>query len=204
MPISRLHRRCASHVVYLVGLPEGNAKTLIQDLRAELGQVPIITPDSFGSEDIAEELGPIGNGMLTTVPGIPRSVLPPAGKKFLREFGRAGALPGRKEHPKPPRPPRSCSTRSRGRTGRAPRSSRSCSRRRSRTASSARSPSIVWVTSILRRWACTATRTGNRRRRRCACTARPREWVATPCRSQERFRGRRQTSHRGRCGLDRA
>jgi branched-chain amino acid transport system substrate-binding protein len=81
-------------VIYLVGLPEGNAKTLIQDLRTELGQAPIITPDSFASEDIAGELGQIGDGMLTTVPGIPRSVLPAAGKKFLREFGDTEALPG--------------------------------------------------------------------------------------------------------------
>jgi branched-chain amino acid transport system substrate-binding protein len=81
-------------VVYLVGLPEGNAKTLIDDLRAELGQVPIITPDSFAGEDIAEELGPIGDGLLMTVPGIPHSALPPAGKRFLREFGPVIALPG--------------------------------------------------------------------------------------------------------------
>jgi len=81
-------------VVYLVGLSEGNAKTLIQDLRAGLGQVPIIAPDSFALDDIAEELGPVGEGMLTTVPGIPRSALPPAGKKFLHEFGETEALPG--------------------------------------------------------------------------------------------------------------
>jgi branched-chain amino acid transport system substrate-binding protein len=81
-------------VVYLVGLPEGNAKTLIEDLRAELGQVPIITPDSFAGEDIAEELGPIGDGVLTTVPGIPHSALPPTGKKFLREFGEIEAVQG--------------------------------------------------------------------------------------------------------------
>jgi branched-chain amino acid transport system substrate-binding protein len=81
-------------VVYLVGLSEGNAKTLVKDLRAELGQVPIITPDSFAADEIAEELGQIGEGMLTTVPGIPRSALPPAGKKFLREFGGPSAPPG--------------------------------------------------------------------------------------------------------------
>jgi branched-chain amino acid transport system substrate-binding protein len=81
-------------VVYLAGLPEGNAKTLIEDLRAELGQVPIITPDSFSSEDSAEELGPIGDGLLTTVPGIPHSALPPAGRRFLREFGPTADLPG--------------------------------------------------------------------------------------------------------------
>ena len=80
-------------VVYLVGLPQQNAKTLIEDIRAVLGQVPIITPDSFTADDIAEELGPIGDGILTTVPGIPRSALPPAGKKFLSEFGGTPAQP---------------------------------------------------------------------------------------------------------------
>ncbi len=85
--------------IYLVGLSEQNAKTLIEDLRAELGQVPIITPDSFAAEDIAEELGPIGDGLLTTVPGIPHSALPPAGKKFLREFGGTPAPPGQQGAP---------------------------------------------------------------------------------------------------------
>ena len=81
-------------VVYLAGLPQGNAKTLIEDLRAELGPIPIITPDSFAADDLAEELGPIGDGLLTTVPGIPHSALPPAGQRFLREFGPVVALPG--------------------------------------------------------------------------------------------------------------
>jgi ABC-type branched-subunit amino acid transport system substrate-binding protein len=80
--------------VYLVGLPEQNAKTLIKDLRAELGQVPIVTPDSFAADDIAAELGAIGDGLLTTLPGIPHSALPPAGKTFLREFGETPAAPG--------------------------------------------------------------------------------------------------------------
>jgi ABC-type branched-subunit amino acid transport system substrate-binding protein len=86
--------------VYLVGLPEGNADTLIADLRAELPNVPIITPDSFAAEDIARELGPIGNGLITTVPGFPRTELPPAGQRFLREFGSpivASASPGTPE-----------------------------------------------------------------------------------------------------------
>ena len=74
-------------VVYLVGLPEGKADTLIEDLRAELGQIPIITPDSFSAPDLAEELGPVGEGLLTTVPGVPPDALPPAGQRFLREFG---------------------------------------------------------------------------------------------------------------------
>jgi branched-chain amino acid transport system substrate-binding protein len=73
--------------VYLVGLPEGNADTLIQDLKAALPDVTIITPDSFAAEDVARKLGPIGNGLITTVPGVPPSELPPAGQRFLRESG---------------------------------------------------------------------------------------------------------------------
>jgi branched-chain amino acid transport system substrate-binding protein len=79
--------------VYLVGLSEGNADTLIADLRAELPDVPIITPDSFAAEDIARELGPIGNGLITTVPGVPRSELPRAGQRFLHEFGSETVFP---------------------------------------------------------------------------------------------------------------
>jgi ABC-type branched-subunit amino acid transport system substrate-binding protein len=79
--------------VYLVGLPEGNADTLIAALRAELPDVPIITADSFAAEEIARELGPIGNGLITTVPGVLRSELPPAGQRFLREFGSETVFP---------------------------------------------------------------------------------------------------------------
>lgn len=81
-------------VVYLVGLPQGKGKAIIRDLRAELGQIPIITPDSFAADDMAKELGPIGDGVLTTVPGLPHSALPPTGKKFLREFGATKTGPG--------------------------------------------------------------------------------------------------------------
>ncbi|HJR94003.1 MAG TPA: hypothetical protein VJ807_01105 [Gaiellaceae bacterium] len=71
--------------VYLVGLTEGNADTLIKDLKAALPDVAIITPDSFAAEDMARELGPVGNGLITTVPGVPTSLLAPAGQRFLKE-----------------------------------------------------------------------------------------------------------------------
>ena len=70
-----------------MGLPEWNADTLITNLRAELADVPILTPDSFAAEELARELGPIGNGLITTVPGVPPTELPLAGRRFLREFG---------------------------------------------------------------------------------------------------------------------
>jgi branched-chain amino acid transport system substrate-binding protein len=77
-------------LVYLVGLPEMNGKRLVEDLRAALGpRVPFVAPDSFGSGDIAEELGPVGEGFWVTIPGIPPGSLPPEGKRFLRDLGRA-------------------------------------------------------------------------------------------------------------------
>ena len=80
--------------VYLVGLPEGNADTLIADLRAELPHVPIIAPDSFSGPETARELGAIGDGLITTIPGIPPTELPPAGRRFLRESGIEPVAPG--------------------------------------------------------------------------------------------------------------
>jgi branched-chain amino acid transport system substrate-binding protein len=80
--------------VFLVGFSEQNAKTLVEDLRAALGpRIPLIAPDSFAGDDIAQELGPVGDGLLVTVPGVPSEALPPAGKQFLREFGPAGVTP---------------------------------------------------------------------------------------------------------------
>ena len=76
-------------VVYLVGLPNENGKTLVEDLRDALPGVRLFAPDSFAADDIAEELGPAGEGMLVTVPGIPAEVLPPAGKRFLGALGPA-------------------------------------------------------------------------------------------------------------------
>ena len=80
--------------VYLVGLPAGNADTLIRDVKAALPGIDVIAPDSFAAPDMALELGPIGDGLITTVPGIPPSELPPAGQRFLREFGTQTGSPG--------------------------------------------------------------------------------------------------------------
>ena len=84
--------------VYLVGLSEGNADALLAELRAELGDVPIVTPDSFAVEDIARELGPVGEGLLTTVPGIPPSALPSAGHRATGS-GSGQRAPAGRERP---------------------------------------------------------------------------------------------------------
>jgi branched-chain amino acid transport system substrate-binding protein len=89
------YRRLAAQVaaarpglVYLAGLPELNANALVEDLRAELGpRVPLAAPDSFTAPELPRELGPVGEGMLVTVPGIPADALPASGKRLLREVG---------------------------------------------------------------------------------------------------------------------
>jgi branched-chain amino acid transport system substrate-binding protein len=76
--------------VYLAGQPYGNAKRLIEDLRAVLGgRLLIIGPDSFAANDVVDGLGPVGEGMRVTVPGIPVDKLPSAGRAILRELGQA-------------------------------------------------------------------------------------------------------------------
>jgi branched-chain amino acid transport system substrate-binding protein len=80
--------------VFLAGLTSGNAKRLIEDLRAALGPgVTLIAPDSFSAPDIGKELGAAGQGMLVTNPGFPAEELPAAGQRFLREFAPASTNP---------------------------------------------------------------------------------------------------------------
>jgi hypothetical protein len=51
--------------------------------------VTLIAPDSFLTDNIAEELGAAGEGMRVTNLGVPPEQLHPAGKRFLRELGVA-------------------------------------------------------------------------------------------------------------------
>jgi branched-chain amino acid transport system substrate-binding protein len=75
--------------VYVAGLTQLRANVLVEDLRAALPRtVELIGPDSFAAEDVAKKLGQAGDGMFVTVSGIPADLLPPAGERFLREFGR--------------------------------------------------------------------------------------------------------------------
>jgi len=100
-PDQRRYRRLAATVaaaqpdaVFLAGLPQGNGKILIEDLRAALGpKTPLIAPDSFAAPDIAGALGRAGEGMYVTGPGMPPDKLPPGGQRFVHAFGRtAGGL----------------------------------------------------------------------------------------------------------------
>jgi branched-chain amino acid transport system substrate-binding protein len=76
--------------VFLAGLPQGNAKRLVQDLRAALGtDVTLIAPDSFAGDDTAKEMGRPGEGLRVTSPGIPAEELPPAGQRILHELAPA-------------------------------------------------------------------------------------------------------------------
>jgi branched-chain amino acid transport system substrate-binding protein len=84
-----LARRVAGRrpeAVYIAGLQEGNGRRLVQDLRAALGSgVLLIAPDGF-RDDVA--LGSEGTGLRYTAVGVPAELLPPAGKRFLKEFGQ--------------------------------------------------------------------------------------------------------------------
>jgi branched-chain amino acid transport system substrate-binding protein len=83
-----LARRVAGErpeAVYIAGLDEGNGLRLVQDLRAALGpSVLLIAPDAFGA---TAEFG-LGAGLRYTAVGVPAELLPPAGKRFLKEFGQ--------------------------------------------------------------------------------------------------------------------
>jgi branched-chain amino acid transport system substrate-binding protein len=81
-------------LVFLAGLTHENAGRLVSDLRRALpAGVLLVGPDSFALEEIAEELGPPGDGLLATAVGIPTEALPSAGQRFLRDFGEAQDAP---------------------------------------------------------------------------------------------------------------
>jgi branched-chain amino acid transport system substrate-binding protein len=78
--------------VFLAGLTQLNADRLVKEIRAALGRDAIlIAPDSFAATDIARELGPAGDGMYVTGPGIAPDHLPPAGRRLLGELGLTAA-----------------------------------------------------------------------------------------------------------------
>ena len=83
------------NAVYLAGLTQNNAKTLVEDLRAALPRgVELIAPDGFAYSEVAQGLGAAGEGMLVTSTSVPSELLPPEGARFVREFGHDLAEPG--------------------------------------------------------------------------------------------------------------
>ncbi len=82
------------NAVFLSGLPQFNAKQLIDDLRAVLpGNVTLIGPDSFAAPEIARDLGAAGEGMFATVPAIPVEALPAEGRRITRKLGLVAGDP---------------------------------------------------------------------------------------------------------------
>ena len=86
---STLYAMSTVVAVFLAGLTQGNAKRLVEDLRAALGRtIPLIAPDSFASDRVAAELGPAGEAIYATEAGIEWRQLPGAATRFLRALGR--------------------------------------------------------------------------------------------------------------------
>jgi branched-chain amino acid transport system substrate-binding protein len=86
-----LARRVASrkpHLVYLAGLPSLNGRRLLEDLRAQLGSDVVIVGSSAWFTVPPAKLGPSGDKLVVASVGVPSEKLPPAGKAFLRAFGR--------------------------------------------------------------------------------------------------------------------
>jgi branched-chain amino acid transport system substrate-binding protein len=87
-PLGRSVAATHPDAVFLAGVTQINGKRLVLDLRAALGRrVAFIGPDSFAGDETARELGAAGEGMRVTLPGLPQSALPAAGKRFQRELG---------------------------------------------------------------------------------------------------------------------
>src|SRR5262245_60582068 len=86
--------RAQPEAVFLAGLPQGNAKRLIEDLRAALEPgVTFIAPESFAGSDLGKNLGAAGQGMLVTNPSVPTEELPPAGQQLLRDLAPSSTNP---------------------------------------------------------------------------------------------------------------
>ena len=117
-----------------------STRALLSDLRARLGpDVTLIGSEGFLGDLSAAE--PAALGMYVAYPGADVEVLPPAGKRFLKDLeveraSRACSTPRLRR-----RQPRSCSTRSPAPMACGCRLPGSCSRQRSCTESSATSAS---------------------------------------------------------------
>jgi branched-chain amino acid transport system substrate-binding protein len=86
--------RTRPDIVYLGGPTQDNAQRLVAALRTRLpAEVELIAPDSFASSVVARQIGPAGDGIFVTNSSLPDELRPPAGRRFIREFGRSSDEP---------------------------------------------------------------------------------------------------------------
>jgi DNA-binding SARP family transcriptional activator/ABC-type branched-subunit amino acid transport system substrate-binding protein/DNA-binding beta-propeller fold protein YncE len=90
--VRRVQRSGATGVFLGGYLEDGSA--LFKALRDSLPtEVRMLTPDGFNGSDLVAELGSSAEGMTLSLPGRPISALPPAGRKFVSEFGASLTVP---------------------------------------------------------------------------------------------------------------
>jgi branched-chain amino acid transport system substrate-binding protein len=74
--------------VYLAGAECPSCGELIKSLRSTLGpKPPIIVPDGFSADDMAQTAGPSAEGLYASVPGLPLNRLPAAGRRIEQLYG---------------------------------------------------------------------------------------------------------------------
>jgi branched-chain amino acid transport system substrate-binding protein len=90
----RAARRSGATGVFLSGyLPDGGAPVL-KALRACLGaRTRILAPDGFDNVLLTAEAGSSAEGMTVSVPGVPISALPAAGRRFISQFNTSLIAP---------------------------------------------------------------------------------------------------------------
>jgi branched-chain amino acid transport system substrate-binding protein len=89
-------RRSGADAVYLAGYAIENGPRLLRDLRAGLGRrVLVMGPDGFNMPaPLVEKAGAAADGLVLTLASLPVAPLPPAGRRFARDFEqRFGVLP---------------------------------------------------------------------------------------------------------------
>ena len=87
--VPALVRRARPDGVFVPGYLVPATAALLRDLRRALGpEVPILLPDGFVSDFLADELGPEAEGLLLSQPGPALSGLPSRGRRFVEAFRR--------------------------------------------------------------------------------------------------------------------
>jgi DNA-binding SARP family transcriptional activator/ABC-type branched-subunit amino acid transport system substrate-binding protein/DNA-binding beta-propeller fold protein YncE len=85
--LAREIKRSRADGVFLGGSHSTNGGPLIKDLRAGLGEnVRIMAPDGFADPQL-EDIGPAGEGMTVSTPGVAPNALTGPGARFVSRFG---------------------------------------------------------------------------------------------------------------------